>query len=341
MALSKLTPATSTSIELFRSYPVGIGIESVSYEECRQTGNVALSNQLDIELKSSGRQMINLDQSTLNIRFRVEGEDEAEVTPVVMGQDGNVQTPAVPVSIINNIVHSMWEGVELSMNNKNIYTSRAHAFSHKNHLKILRMLEYGNTTKQEQMFILDYPPHFTKTLKIRGGNQGLKRRHNEILNRKSVHVCGPIGLGVAEMGTLLPPGIVGKLTLIKASDDYLILTDNLAQAREFKIIIEDVWVKLCLVTIPDQVYDGMMATLAKTPAVYLYQESEVKEICFMANNRLPTEQEIVSGLLPFEVVILFVTQVSHQGSRTTNPLALEVIYIYLLTFVHMNFSPPS
>ena len=323
--MSKLTPAASSSIELFRSFPIGIGIESMKFVECRQSGNVALSNQLDIDLKAGERQMMNLDESTLNIRFRVEsGEDHIGVQPVEMTQAGDVKTAPTPVSIVSNIVHSMWEGVELSLNNTNVYSSRAHAYCHKNYLKVLRQLMYGNTEKQEQLFSLDYPPHFTKTLKIRGGNQGVKKRHGEIINRKSVHVQGPLGLGITEMKTLLPPGSQCRLTLIKAGDDYLILSDNLASSKDYVIIIEDVWVKLCVVTLPDEVFDGMLATWRKTPAVYLYQESEVKEISFAANNRLPTEQVIVSGLLPYEVIVLFVTQASHQGSRTSNPLALEV-----------------
>lgn len=335
MALSKLTPAASPAIELFRSFPVGIGIESVAYKECRQSGNVALSHQLDILLKPNGKQMINLDNSTLNMRFRVEDQNGDPVKPAEFAQNETLTKAPTPLSIVNNPIHSFWEGVEFSVNGANVYTSRAHAFSHKNHLKVLRELEFGNTSKQEQGYYLDYPPQLTKNLGIRGGNQGIAQRHKEILNNKSVHVCGPLGLGIAQMKTLLPPETECKLTLIKASDDYILLSAKEGDIREFKIIIEDVWVRLCVVTVTEQVYDGIMATFRKTPAVYMYQESEVKEICFMANNRLPTEVEIVSGLMPYEIVVLFVTQESHQGSKKSNPMALEVSYYISLPSIEI------
>lgn len=325
MALSNLTAASSASIELFKQFPVEIGIESMIFQDCRQSGNVALSNQIDIPLDAKGKQMINLDESSLNVRFRVEGENGAEVEPVKMALDRKtIEVNPTPVSIVNNPIHSIWEGVELSLNMQTVYTSRAHAFSQKNFLKILRSLEFSQVSKQAQLFHLDFPPHYVKNLAIRGGNQGVKERTQQILNKASVHVCGPLGLGIATTKTLLPPGVRGKLTLTRASDEYIILTDKEAEAKKFKFVIEDVWVKLCLVTLPQPVYDGLMNTLTKIPAVYRYQETELKEISYPANVRLPTISEICTGLMPYEVVLALVTQNSHQGSRTTNPFAYEV-----------------
>ena len=329
MALSSLTPASSSSIEVFRQFPVEIAIESMIYKECRQSGNVALTNQIDIPLESKGKQMINLDESTLNLRFRVEGAGGAEVEPVEYAADNKTVVNApTPVTVVNNIIHSMWEGVQMSLNMTNVYSSRAHAFSHKNFLKILRSLQFQQVSKEEQMFHLDYPPMLSKSCAIRGGNQGVYARNQRILHKKSVHVCGPLGLGIATTKTLLPPAISGKLTLIKASDDYIILTDKEGEAKTFKIIIEDVWVKLCLVTLPQSVLDGLLNNLTKMPATYLYQESEVKEISFHANNRLPTAQEICSGFMPYEMVLIMVSQNSHQGAKTSNPFVYEVRFIH-------------
>ena len=290
MSFSNFVPASSSALELFRSHPVDIGIESVSHTECRQNGNVSLTPQIDIDFESNGRQMIYLDETKLNIRFRVEGKDGAHVNPIVWKNDGvTIETPPTPVSVVNNAIHSFFEGVEFSINSKTVYSSRAHAFSHKNFLEIMRNLQYEQMSKQDQMMYLDYPPHFVTNLAIRGGNMGLARRTDEILHGNSVHCSGPLGLGIARTQTFMPPGTKCKLSLIRASDEYIILSNKPEEARDFKVIFEDIWLDVCLVTVPQAVYDGMLTTMTKMPAIYLYQETDVKEISYPANNRLPAE----------------------------------------------------
>ena len=178
----------SAELDLFRTTPTDVGIESIEYSDCRPTTQVG-QNQNAIEFSISGSSMkyISLQQTKLQLSIRLEKGD---------GQD---ITAADNVGLVNLPLQTLFSTVDLELNQVPT-THIGNNYGYKAYLDTL--LNYGQDAKfsqlQSQLYYPDTPEHFNST-DVRGGlNFGLMWRTGFAENSKIIDLEGNLFLDLAQ-----------------------------------------------------------------------------------------------------------------------------------------------
>ena len=314
-------PSSASPTHLFKSKQVDVAVDSVRYVDRRQLSNISNSNQIDIDLSpETNDELVLLSESKLHVVFHVENNKKEGVKPGVAGDDqGAGKIPPTNISVINLILYTLFEIVELAIYQTIVYTARSHHFGHKNYMDMLKSFQYRSVNNEIKFCYLDSPGRYIDNTDVEGGNQGLASRHLRIQQRKKVHCVGPLNMGFTESGTLLPPGCETHLKLTRSSDDYVILSG--ADDKDgFSLVLDDVYIELCHVTLRKAALLGMKEVLLKQPAMYYYKETVMTEFTIPQNTLITTERKVVDGKLPYQLGAVLITTLSHQGSKQHNPL---------------------
>ena len=85
---------------------------------------------------------------------------------------------------------------------------------------------------------------------------------------------GPIYADIMQMDRYLFNGVKLRLKLHQSSNGFRLITAS--NKEKYKVVLEDVIFKACMVTVSLEVITGHATALMKTPALYPYIRTELK-----------------------------------------------------------------
>ena len=139
----------------------------------------------------------------------------------------------------------------------------------------------------------------------------------------------------------VPPGIHMKLKFIRNNDNFVVISND--QNGKYKIKLLDLYVEFRKIVV-DQSILRREIQLFDSGNPYLIQFIQGKQI----TRTIPKERwsylepELITGPLPRQIIIGFVTHASYNGSLATNPYIFENLNIKSLVFkVNGENSPPE
>ena len=160
-----------------------------------------------------------------------------EITCRVVRENGANLHAGDDVAPINLLGSSLWEHVEVSLNDYNISGASASSTNYKAYIETL--LSYNQTSIENvlrnQLFALDTPRFFDNCAHD-GNNVGYINRGAMARNSRPINICAPICSDFLRTINHLAPGNKLSLKFFKARDAFLLHTDD---ARNYKIKIDD------------------------------------------------------------------------------------------------------
>ena len=138
----------------------------------------------------------------------------------------------------------------------------------------------------------------------------------------------------------LPPGIHMKLKFIRNSDNFVILNSD--AAKKYKIKLLDLYVEFRKILVDEPILRRELQ-LFDSGKPYLIQFTQGKQVVTtIPNGRMSFYQpELITGPLPKQIIIGFVTHKAYNGSYDTNPYVFENLKIRSLVWKvnGVNFPP--
>ena len=176
-------------LDLFSLPNTQPAITKVNWVEYRPIGQNVDNTPIDIIIPGSS-DYLDLKRFVLHIKFKVTHEDG---TPV-----DNAATPPERVGIIHLFHHSMWNQIEVFINNHLVSTSTN---NHPYKAYVENLLQYGDEAKEMQLCSVGYYKDVAGTMDtanvLSGGNSGLSERYALMGASKPCHVYGPLNADVS------------------------------------------------------------------------------------------------------------------------------------------------
>ena len=181
--------ALNSELMLFQPPVVNEGIEYLQWIECRPVNQITEDGSIDIHVKASGSQYLDLQRSRLYVKAKIVNEDGGNLVA------SDVVTP------VNLWLQSLWNQVDVFLQQKLVSSSGTN-YAYKALMDVL--LNYGVDAElsqlQTQLFYRDSGGSMDHTdPKTTPINQGLIRRNLLAKNSATIDMVGPIYADVFQM----------------------------------------------------------------------------------------------------------------------------------------------
>ena len=197
----------SSELMLFEPKAVNEGVEYLQYIECRPTNQITEDGSVDIHIKASGSQYLDLQRSRLHVKAKIVKEDGSNL------EEADVVTP------VNLWMQSLFNQVDVYFQQKLVSSSGTN-YAYKAYMDVLlNFSEDAETSQmQTQLFYKDSAGAFDQT-KINEIplNQGLILRQKLAKNSQLVDMCEPICADTFNMSRYLLNEVDVRLIAKKSS----------------------------------------------------------------------------------------------------------------------------
>ena len=257
-----------------------------------------------------------------------------EVTCLITKSDGvTLPDTAKKVAPINNIAHSLFESVRLTINDIPISIS-PNNYGYKAYIN--NALTYSSIIKDAQMSQQGWYTDLSSHMEADNNNSGFSQRNNAFRkNFKTTEAYRPEGatffarllhdLVSAEAG--LPPNTKVKIELQKASDEFLLMKQA-ADTENYKLKITNICLYIPIAQLSAAVFNELNTYMTRKidpqPVGIHYRRTEVRPITFPKNKQeyfsdgLFTDSE-----MPCRICLCFVETKSKIGDMTKNPYNMK------------------
>lgn len=104
-------PAFSRRLALFHNFPTEAGVEQTEWIDIRPTSSPVHGGAVEFNISGSGTNYIDLQRTRLYVRLRL------------LHEDGSILSEKEKVALINLPLHSMWNQVDISLQQQIITSS--------------------------------------------------------------------------------------------------------------------------------------------------------------------------------------------------------------------------
>ena len=249
---------------LFEPKVVNEGVEYLQYIECRPTNQITEDGSVDIHIKASGSQYLELQRRLLHVKVKVEKEDGSNLEEAVM------------VTTVILWMQSLFNEVDVYFQQKLVSSSGTN-YAYKAYMDVL--LNFSEDAEksqiQTQLFYNASAGLFDQTIVTEVPlNQGLILRQNLVKNSQLVDMYGPIFADTFNMSKyLLNKGYV-CLKLFQSKHDFRLMSS--VAGKKYKVIITEVMLKAAMVGIHPDILKSHACTLKDKPAIYPLNRIDVK-----------------------------------------------------------------
>lgn len=290
-------------LNLFYTPPTESVYDKVQWIEHRPVAQIKEHNPIEFVIPGSGSQYINLKETLLHVKVKV--------TPVDA-------TKTDPAGLVNLPLHSLWEQVEVSLQQKCISPSSKN-YGYKALIETL--VSYDRGAKESQLqaagYYKDSPDNIDGAHPITGGNTGLAVRYALTSNDKIADFVGPLHADVCQQNRLILNGVEIQIKLCPSDSKFCLMSDG--DEANYKVDIVDAFLKVCKVTLAPSILLAHSQLLDTTPAKYPYECTEIKTYTIAKGNFSFKAENLFQGAVPSRLVVFFVKTNSYIGSYKLNP----------------------
>ncbi len=301
------TECMKSELDLFR--PRTLQTNILKTEEVIYRPLSSLENQSVIEFVCNGNSDTYIDLSSIHLRIKMQllkGDGKPhvkEATGVTSTQGG----------VINNMLHSLFRNVSVSLNNKTINSNDGN-YAYRAYVETL--LNYGEDACKTHLELAGWYTD-NKNLDTFAGLDGFIKRKTLLVNSNVVELYGKVHADMLNQPLLLLNNVDVRLTFTLNKPEFYILNDTATDDSIFKIIEATIFVKHC--TINPNVLIAHHKMLETTNAKYHYKRCEIKSFTVAAKGNTYNLDNIVLGRLPTNLIFFMVDNSAYTGIRKKNP----------------------
>ena len=294
----------TSELMLFEAKAVNEGVEYLQYIECRPTNQITEDGLVDIHIKASGSQYLDLQRRCLHVKAKIVKED-----------GGNLEDVVTPVNLW---MQSLFNQVNVYFQQKLVSSSGTN-YAYKAYMDVL--LNFSEDAErsqiQTQLFYKDSAGAFdqTKITEI-PLNQGLILRQKLAKTSQLVDMCGPIFADTFNMSRYLLNEVDVRLKLFQSKHEFRLMSS--VAGKKYKVIITEVMLKAFMVGIHPDILKSHARTLKDKPAIYPFNRTDVKTFAVPKGQYNVNLDDIFQGKIPNRLVLGMVSADAYAGDLTKN-----------------------
>lgn len=328
--------------ELFSNAPIQNSIETTKFEEIRPISQLNTGGYLEFNINSNLNEYVKLDEIYLFNKFKV-NLFRRDKSPVVLDDWKKV-------SFANNILHSMWNQVDLSINDRPT-TSSLLTYAHKAYLNTILNYDFNvrNTfLKTCGYFIDDESTHFNGLSEERQKllHPGVKLYNSTnstetILTAttanakfnvsKTIELCGTLNLDLFKQFKYLLGGSKLFIKLVQNKPEFFMIIKDANLYVEIEFIDVHLEVPKCIVN--DDIVTAHNRALQISYAKYPIDRFEVRSQTIDKGVFQKNVENVIHGQLPKKIFVALIDNEAFNGSYTKNPFLYKHYNLSAITCV--------
>ena len=276
--------------------------------ECQPLAALQKDKPIEYEIHQSNVYYFDLSKSTVKLKVRIVTE---EGTPI--DEDHKV-------AFVNNILHTLFNKVDLIINGKLISPDVGVNFPYQQMLQILSSypVDFLQCSAGTQGFAKDTANYISiPTASADGENRGHFLRSQWTQNGQYLSLEGPIAHDLCFMNCYLPSHLAIRWRFWPSNDNFALLSGDLTE--NYKYQISDMSISMHALQLTEQTISRHEARLANKMATFHYPRSEVKTFTVPAGQINWGINNLFAGPLPYQCIVACVKTSSYIGARNTSP----------------------
>ncbi|XP_035692553.1 uncharacterized protein F54H12.2-like [Branchiostoma floridae] len=306
---------TKSELDLFQIPPTQTTIQDGRWIEYRPVANLAESSPVEFDIPSSGEEYVDLSQTQLYVRAKV-----------VRGNGADLPE-GVKVGPVNLFMHSLFQQIDVSLNNK-LVTPSSNTYPYRAMIETL--LNFGQEAKDTQLttalFYRDTPGAMDvndPNPEAEGAavNLGLKKRTQFTQDSNVVDMISPLHVDAFFQERYLINNVDLKIKLQRSKNQFCLMS---ADANpDYKVVIMEAALFVRKVKLSSSYRLSIENQLARETAKYPLRRVEVKAITLPRGHLTASTDNVFLGQIPRRVVVTLVENTAFQGSYTRNPFNFQ------------------
>jgi len=300
-------PAAVGELDVFTLPPTQTGIDKKYYIECRPISQLMSSNApVEFCYGGDGSDYICMPESKIKVKFKITHSDN---TSSVMIED----EVAVPVNLA---LHSLFSQVDVTLGGR-LMTPATAMYPYKSYIQTL--LNYGKDAKESQLvsqgWYHEQGDDMDKVTVL--GNKAVMYKHKLFGQSKTVDFEGPLLEDVFQINRYLINNVQVKVKLYPTHPEFFIMSTT--DGKKYKIVLEDVILKVCMVRVSPGVILGHAKALETRNSLYPYTRVETKAYSIAKGTLTINLDNVFQQARPSRLVFGLVSAAAFNGDLTKNP----------------------
>ena len=295
------------NLALFERPSVNTGILSYKWVSYSSNTPISSTGLLDFTIDGASTCYVDLKHSYLQLQGQI------------LKSDGTKTDVADDVSFINMPLQTMWCQVDLSLQKKINSAKIGTNYAYKAYLDVLLNSTSHQMTSQltSQLFGKDTAGKMEETV----NNTGHLIRKKFSSESKMLQMEAPLCLDLCQQNRLILNGVEISLKLWPNKAPFYISTVKTDENYQFKL--SNATFMVCMAEISPAILIGHAAALKETPALYPYNQSDIKSYDISKGTRNFTKDNIFQGDVPSDVIIGLVSTEAYAGTYNKNPFNFQ------------------
>jgi hypothetical protein len=312
-------PAQLYAKSFFANYPSDLRFLQCSYQKF-----------VSASTKEADLIEFNLDKYDAANVYLIQ-DTHLEVTIKVTKANGSLPDQTAEIALVNNILHSLWESVRLTINDVPVSLSPG-LYPYKAY--ITNCLTYGSEAKGSHLQTQGWYVDTIETDCEPGDNNLGWESRRDILHenydktkpfrKDGVTFFGRLMHDLMSCETGLPPLTKVKIELEKAKDSFCIKVGNKADTEKYKILIEKIALYVPVAQLSQTVFNELSTIRTSKPVAIHFRRLEVRPVTIHKDkSELYTESLFPDSDLPCRIILAFVDSKSKNGDYFKNPFNFQ------------------
>ena len=309
-------------LAFFQEPPLMSAIASEDYTDYRPNSSDLNSGSLDYTIPMSSTQLIDLRSSRHHFAFKiVHASDGSDVNPL-----------AEPLmATVNWIGASLWDGIELYLNNQLVTPSGGQHTSYRAMFEALLDISRfkKNNELQSGLWKADTPGRMGPEIQDELENEGFLWRSKWTVGSKECRVTAPITTDLAQQGRLILNSVEMTLKFFRTRPEFHLMVaqpksqDQVFAPGGYKLHLTDAFLRVKKKTVVPSVLMGIESTLSETPALYPLMRSEVRKYLVHKGQMSFVFENLFQSAIPSVMCLAFVKEQACSGRYDSNPFSFE------------------
>ena len=286
--------------------------------EYRSVSEINSGKSIEFNIPNSSLYYIDLSRCKLCIKLRI-----------LKGTERVGKADAV--GLVNNALHSIWNQMDLSLNQTPIGSEMGRNYAYKS---ILDSLAFSSkveleTKGQSALFYKDTGGAMDNP-SIANVNKGLFTRYEMTNHGQEIQLEGPLNHDVMSIKQFIPNGVSINIKLFSARHEFALMSPD--EDKDYKVNVTDVTFKVQYVEPTTQLLIGHAEALNKSPAIFPYTKSLIKTSTIPAFVQTWSIDTLFANEIPDTLIVVLVDSEAFTGRYTLNPFNFQHFGLTNLSF---------
>ena len=308
-------------LSLFEQPPLMAAIASEEYVDYRPTSSGLNSGSLDYTIPMSSSQMVDLKACTHHFTFKIVHAND--------GSEVSVENEPM-VGPVNYIGATLWDSLELYLNDTLVTPSGGHHTGYRSYLEAL--LDTSRFKKSSELqaglWYPDTPGIMGPSPDEDVGNEGFKWRTKWMRGSNECSVMAPLTTDLAQQPRLILNGIQINLKFFRSRPEWHLMVARNTEGKTakqggYRLEITDAFLRVRKKTVVPSVLLAIERTLGDSPALYPVMRTEVRKMLCHKGQMSFCYENIFQNSVPSVLVIAFQRESASSGHYSQNALEFQ------------------